>query len=189
MRRGSGPGIISPLSNNRKEHGNTVPDTCSRVTGVRASGSAAGRKPCHRLRVTDFALPGRAVFPDGITGGPGTTFYVGSLGDGTICRGDCATGEVTIAIPPDGDGRQAIAGLAIDGHGGLLSAQPAVPGCVSQVPRVVVGAGPQLDQADSRSGGCAAAVTMVQPPVSCQATRIRTALTNSADLPLPLSLM
>jgi hypothetical protein len=35
--------------------------------------------------------------------------------------GDCATGEVTIAIPPDGDGRQAIAGLAIDGHSRLIA--------------------------------------------------------------------
>jgi sugar lactone lactonase YvrE len=71
--------------------------------------------------VTDFALPGRAVFPEGITEGPGTTFYVGSLGDGTIYRGDCATGEVTIAIPPDGDGRQAIAGLAVDGQSRLIA--------------------------------------------------------------------
>jgi sugar lactone lactonase YvrE len=85
------------------------------------SGSATGREPCHHLRVTDFALPGRAVFPEGITEGPGTTFYVGSLGDGTIYRGDTATGEVTIAIPPDSDGRQAIAGLAIDGHSRLIA--------------------------------------------------------------------
>lgn len=71
--------------------------------------------------MTDYALPGRAVYPEGITEGPGATFYVGSLGDGTIYRGDTTTGEVTIVVPPDGDGRRAIAGLDVDGYGRLVA--------------------------------------------------------------------
>ena len=68
-----------------------------------------------------YVLPGDAVFPEGITEGPGTTFFVGSLGDGTIYRGDAATGEAGVFLPPDGDGRQAIAGLDIDRHGRLIA--------------------------------------------------------------------
>jgi len=30
-----------------------------------------------------YPLPGDNVFPEGITDGGGTTFYVGSMGDGT----------------------------------------------------------------------------------------------------------
>ena len=38
-----------------------------------------------------YSLPGDNVFPEGITEGGGTTFYVGSMGEGTIFRGDAAT--------------------------------------------------------------------------------------------------
>jgi hypothetical protein len=81
-----------------------------------------GFEPCHDLRVTDYALPGLAVYPEGITEGPGATFYVGSLGDGTIYRGDTTTGEVTIVVSPNGDGRRAICGLDVDGYAGLSPA-------------------------------------------------------------------
>ena len=68
-----------------------------------------------------YVLPGERVFPEGITEGPGSAFFAGSLGDGTIFRGDVATGEVEVFLRPDGDGRQAIAGLDIDGHGRLIA--------------------------------------------------------------------
>jgi hypothetical protein len=42
----------------------------------------------YRRPVARYSLPGDNVFPEGITGGAGTTFYVGSMGDGTIFRGD-----------------------------------------------------------------------------------------------------
>jgi hypothetical protein len=38
--------------------------------------------------VARYALPGGNVFPEGITEGGGIVFYVGSMGDGTIYRGD-----------------------------------------------------------------------------------------------------
>lgn len=68
-----------------------------------------------------FELPGDAVFPEGITEGPESSFYVGSLGDGTIFRGDVATGDVSVWLGPDDDGRTAIAGLDVDGHRRLLA--------------------------------------------------------------------
>jgi sugar lactone lactonase YvrE len=71
--------------------------------------------------VTSYALPGPAVFPEGITEGPGTSFFAGSLGDGAIYRGDTATGKVTVAVAPNGDGRRAIAGLDVDAHGRLVA--------------------------------------------------------------------
>jgi sugar lactone lactonase YvrE len=71
--------------------------------------------------VRRYVLPGERVFPEGITEGPGSAFFVGSLGDGTIFRGDVATGEVEVFLGPDGDGRQAIAALDIDGYGRLIA--------------------------------------------------------------------
>lgn len=68
-----------------------------------------------------YLLPGQQVFPEGITEGPGSTFFVGSLDDGSIFRGDAATGAVEVFLHPDGDGRRSVAGLDIDGHGRLIA--------------------------------------------------------------------
>lgn len=68
-----------------------------------------------------FEIPGDAVFPEGITEGPGTTFFLGSMTDGTIYRGDTATGKVEVFMPPDGDGRGVICGMDIDDYGRLIS--------------------------------------------------------------------
>jgi len=71
--------------------------------------------------VVGYALPGTSVFPEGITEGPGTTFFVGSMADGGIYRGDTATGRIEMFVPPDGDGRTTITGLAVDGYGRLIA--------------------------------------------------------------------
>jgi Cu-Zn family superoxide dismutase len=71
--------------------------------------------------VAGYALPGTDVFPEGITEGPGTTFFVGSMSDGSIYQGDTATGRLEIFVPPDGDGRTTITGLAVDGYGRLIA--------------------------------------------------------------------
>jgi Cu-Zn family superoxide dismutase len=68
-----------------------------------------------------FAIPGDNVFPEGITEGPGTSFFVGSTGDGAIYRGDTLTGTVEPFIPPDGDGRVSICGLDVDDYGRLIA--------------------------------------------------------------------
>jgi GNAT superfamily N-acetyltransferase len=51
--------------------------------------------------VTRYVLPGDNVFPEGVTAGPGTTFFAGSLGDGTI----------TSCPPPYSRGVTDLAGL------------------------------------------------------------------------------
>jgi hypothetical protein len=56
-----------------------------------------------------FPIPGDNVFPEGITEGPGTSFFVGSTGDDAIYRGDTSTGIVEPFLPPDGDGPSASA--------------------------------------------------------------------------------
>ena len=68
-----------------------------------------------------YPLPGKNVFPEGITEGGGTVFFVGSMGDGTIYRGDTAGGDVEVFLPADGDGRTTITGLDLDGHGRLIA--------------------------------------------------------------------
>lgn len=71
--------------------------------------------------MTRYDLPGGNVFPEGITEGGGTVFYAGSMGDGTIYRGDTATGAVEVFVPPDDDGRVTITGLEVDGYGRLVA--------------------------------------------------------------------
>jgi streptogramin lyase len=68
-----------------------------------------------------FPIPGDNVYPEGITEGPGTSFFVGSTGDGAIYRGDTVTGTVEPFIPPDGDGRVSICGLDVDDYGRLIA--------------------------------------------------------------------
>jgi sugar lactone lactonase YvrE len=68
-----------------------------------------------------FPIPGDNVFPEGITEGPGTSFFTGSTGDGAIYRGDTATGIVEPFLPPDGDGRVSICGLDVDDYGRLIA--------------------------------------------------------------------
>lgn len=68
-----------------------------------------------------FPVPGDNIFPEGITEGAGTSFFVGSTGDGAIYRGDTATGIVEPFLPPDGDGRVSICGLDVDGYGRLIA--------------------------------------------------------------------
>ena len=50
--------------------------------------------------------------PEGIVAGTGTEFYVGSLADGSIYRGDFRTGEGEVIFTPDGGGTAV--GLAFD---------------------------------------------------------------------------
>ncbi|WP_238011346.1 superoxide dismutase [Dactylosporangium sp. AC04546] len=54
--------------------------------------------------------------PEGITAGPGTTFYVGSLATGAIYRGDVATGKGSTLV--EGSNGAAL-GLEFDRHGRL----------------------------------------------------------------------
>lgn len=68
-----------------------------------------------------YSLPGDGVFPEGITEGPDDTFLVGSMGDGTLYRGDTATGETEVFLAPNGDGRVTITGLAVDRQRRLIA--------------------------------------------------------------------
>jgi DNA-binding beta-propeller fold protein YncE len=72
---------------------------------------------------TRFELPGATVFPEGIGyDAAGNAFFVGSSGDGTLYRGDVATGAVTVFSPAGSDGRTAATGMKSDGHGHLIVA-------------------------------------------------------------------
>ena len=58
------------------------------------------------------------IRPEGITSGPGTTFYVGSLADGRIVTGDLLTASVSVLLP-GAAGRQ-LRGLYRDARSGLV---------------------------------------------------------------------
>lgn len=63
------------------------------------------------------ALPD-GIRPEGITSGPGTTYYVGSLADGRIVTGDLLTGSVATLLP--GATGRALRGLRWDPRTGLV---------------------------------------------------------------------
>ncbi len=70
-----------------------------------------------------FALPGDAVFPEGVAYQPETgAFFAGSSADGTIFRGDVATGTVEVFSPAGADGRTSAAGMKVDPDGRLFVA-------------------------------------------------------------------
>ncbi len=62
-------------------------------------------------------LPDRSA-PEGIAGGPGTTFFAGSRADGSIVRGDLRTGERTTLVPGEPGG--VAVGMQYDPSTGLL---------------------------------------------------------------------
>ncbi len=85
------------------------------VTAVPATAHASpGRAP--RAPET-VALP-NGIRPEGITSGPGTRFYVGSLADGRIVAGDLLDGSVSVLLP-GASGRQ-VRGLYRDDRSGLV---------------------------------------------------------------------
>ncbi|SDD15299.1 SMP-30/gluconolactonase/LRE family protein [Auraticoccus monumenti] len=78
-------------------------------------GAPAGRGSCRRVETV--RLPD-GLRPEGITSGPGSTFYVGSLADGRIVTGDLCSGEVEVLLP-GATGRQ-VRGLFLDQRTRLL---------------------------------------------------------------------
>jgi hypothetical protein len=71
----------------------------------------------HRDLPDTVALPD-GLQPEGITSGPGTTFYVGSVSDGRIVTGDLL-GVGTTVLLPAAAGRS-LRGLLHDRHNGLV---------------------------------------------------------------------
>jgi Cu-Zn family superoxide dismutase len=70
-----------------------------------------------------YVLPGNTVFPEGIGYDAATNaFFVGSSGDGTLYRGDVATGAVAVFSPAGSDGRAGATGMKSDGRGHLIVA-------------------------------------------------------------------
>lgn len=93
------------------------------VTATTAATASAGaaRAAADPRRLPDapetVTLPA-GIRPEGITSGPGTTFYVGSLADGRIVTGDLLTGTVDVLLP-GAPGRQ-VRGLFWDARSGLV---------------------------------------------------------------------
>jgi hypothetical protein len=84
------------------------------ATAVPVTAQAAG--PAPRAPET-VALPA-GIRPEGITSGPGTRYYVGSLADGRIVTGDLLDASVSVLLP-GAAGRQ-VRGLFWDERSGLV---------------------------------------------------------------------
>ena len=97
------------------KHNHTLPRFIALVAGVAffafspaVGASSAGRSGNFPVRID---LP-NGFFPEGIERGCGTTFFVGSLLDGTILRGDLRTGSA--AVLATGAPGSAAAGIAYE---------------------------------------------------------------------------
>jgi sugar lactone lactonase YvrE len=69
----------------------------------------------------EIDLP-EGIFPEGIAVGQGSTFYVGSLADGSIYRGDLRTGEGAFISDPIGGFPMTTLGLQVDAHNRVWAA-------------------------------------------------------------------
>jgi hypothetical protein len=78
------------------------------------SAVSAGR----RSPAPETVLLPDGIRPEGITSGPGTTYYVGSLADGRIVTGDLLVGTVSTLLP--GAPGRALRGLFHDDHCGVV---------------------------------------------------------------------
>ncbi|MGL5929761.1 MAG: hypothetical protein ACRCY8_12565 [Dermatophilaceae bacterium] len=91
----------------------------SAVTVMARPAAATGRDPFPDT----IALPD-GIRPEGITSGPGTRFYVGSLADGRLVAGDLRTGTVGTLLP--GASGRSLRGLFWDKRSGLVWAAGSV---------------------------------------------------------------
>ncbi|MDZ4230544.1 MAG: hypothetical protein U1B77_01850, partial [Dehalococcoidales bacterium] len=71
--------------------------------------------PVSPAPVRTYALPGEQVFPEGVAYDPASdSFFTGSTNDGTIFRGDLASGQVSVFSVGGADGRTAAIGMKVD---------------------------------------------------------------------------
>src|SRR2546429_4304228 len=85
------------------------------AVAVAGTGPAQASRPLSE----SIALP-NGFQPEGFTIGRGTSFYVGSLADGAVFRGDLVTGRGRILVP--GTAGTMKTGLKVDGHNRLWAA-------------------------------------------------------------------
>lgn len=71
--------------------------------------------------LTRYDLPGTTVQPEGITHGLDRDFYVGSIPDGTIFRGQLDSARASVWQPPGVDDRTSVLGLALHGTQNLVA--------------------------------------------------------------------
>jgi hypothetical protein len=85
---------------------------------VALAAPAASAAPARRSPAPETVALPDGIRPEGITSGPGTTYYVGSLADGRIVTGDLLTGTVATLLA--GAPGRALRGLFHDDHCGVV---------------------------------------------------------------------
>lgn len=86
-----------------------ITDTATKSTTAITTDSRRSAEP--------VALP-TGFRPEGVTSGPGDTYYAGSLADGRIVTGDLSRGTSRVLLP--GVEGRALRGMQFDGRSGLL---------------------------------------------------------------------
>jgi sugar lactone lactonase YvrE len=92
------------------------------VTGlIFSAGPATAESRQAAREIVNFAIPGDAVFPEGVASDRRTGFfYVSSSADGTIFRGRAGRDTLEVFLPGGADGRTAATGLKVDREGRLF---------------------------------------------------------------------
>lgn len=88
------------------------------VASTSALASSAAADPRREVPAPETVALPDGIRPEGITSGPGTRFYVGSLADGRIVTGDLLTGTTSTLLP--GATGRALRGLFWDARTGLV---------------------------------------------------------------------
>lgn len=96
----------------------TVLTTAAAGAFVALTASAVSAAPARRSPAPETVALPAGIRPEGITSGPGTTYYVGSLADGRIVTGDLLAGTVATLLP--GAPGRALRGLFHDDHCGVV---------------------------------------------------------------------
>jgi Cu-Zn family superoxide dismutase len=72
------------------------------------------------MPITEYALPGDAVYPEGVTLGPAGEYFVGSSSDGTLFRGRLTEQTAEVWLPAGTDDRTVALGLTVYDDSQLL---------------------------------------------------------------------
>ncbi len=127
--------ILAPFNDDAQVGPNLVKEIAFAVQAKIVLGSAGNLSPKAELiriqgaalliranRAT-VALPGQAVFPEGVAyDAASDDFFVGSTTDGTIFRGNFIDPEASIFLPGGAEGRTTAIGMKVDAEGRLIIA-------------------------------------------------------------------
>lgn len=110
--------MVTPASPSRRLILTGAAATVVASTSTLAAPTTAATEPRREVPAPETVALPDGIRPEGVTSGPGTRFYVGSLADGRIVAGDLLTGQSSTLLP--GAAGRALRGLFWDARTNLV---------------------------------------------------------------------